>query len=135
MALAAHVFDSSGLGPGAMIDFPHFEKRENWSQASEPTHFRWFSCSQVTLHELAVAFEVQQAVAAVVERDDGFLVPLLRLEREVDRTANRMARLRGGDQPFRLREDLARLERAELVHRARLDQPRVEQDEIGRAHV
>src|SRR6266705_816244 len=80
---------------------------------------------QVALHELAVAFEVQQAVAAVVERNHGLLAPLLRLEREIDRAANRVARLRGGDQPFGLREDLARLERAELVHRARLDQPGV----------
>src|SRR2546428_13323408 len=98
----------------------------------EPTYFGCSVVLQVALHELAVAFEVQQAVAAVVEGNDGLLAPLLRLEREVDRAANRMARLRGRDQPFGLREDFARLERPELAHRARLDQPRVQHDAEGR---
>src|SRR5712692_5389493 len=130
MALSAHVFDSRGLGPGTLVEVPHPEKRRRWRQAACDA----LSLSvvlQVALHELAIAFEVQQAVAAVVERDDGFLVPLLRFEGEVDRAANRMARLRGRDQPFGLREDLARLERPELVHRARLDQSGVQQDAKG----
>src|SRR5437870_13442264 len=81
---------------------------------------------QGALHELPVAFEVQQAVAAVVERDCGRLVPLLRLEREVDRPADGVACLRRGNQPLRLGEDLARLEGADLIHRARLDEARVQ---------
>src|SRR2546428_13881614 len=75
---------------------------------------------QGTLHELSVALEVQQAVAAVVERDRGRFVPGLRLEREVDHPANRVARLRGGNQALRLGGDLARLEGGGPVHRAGL---------------
>src|SRR2546422_3280109 len=83
---------------------------------------------QGALHELSVALEVQQAVAAVVERDRGRFVPRLRLEREVDHPANRVARLRGGNQSLRLGEDLAPLEAGDLIHRARLDEARVQQD-------
>src|SRR2546427_10067749 len=98
----------------------------------EPTYFRCSVVLQVALHELAVAFEVQQAVAAVVEGNDGLLAPLLRLEREGDRAANRMARLRGRGQPFGLPEDFARLERPQPAHRARRDPPRGPQDAEGR---
>src|SRR6059036_104506 len=87
---------------------------------------------QGALHELSVAFEVQQAVAAVVERDRGRLVPLLRLEREVDRPADGVARLRGGNQALRLSEDLARLEGANLVDGPRFNEPRVQKDAQGR---
>src|SRR5438093_13245345 len=70
---------------------------------------------QGALHELSVAFEVQQAVAAVVERDRGRLVPFLRLEGEVDRAADGVACLRRGDQALRIGEDLALLEAAYLI--------------------
>src|SRR5207244_13258704 len=131
MALPAHVFDSRRLVPGALVDV-QIPKGTEMAPGGEEADSRSVVL-QVALHELAVAFEVQQAVAAVVERNDGLLVPLLRLEGEVDRASNRMARLRGGDQPFRLREDFASLEGAELVHRARLDQPRSEERRVGEA--
>src|SRR2546425_8832444 len=83
---------------------------------------------QGALHELSVAFEVQQAVAAVVERDRGRFVPRLRFEREVNRPANGAARLRRGNQTLRLSEDLARLEGADLIHRAGLDEPLLHHD-------
>src|SRR5438093_11304959 len=83
---------------------------------------------QGALHELSVAFEVQQAVAAVVERDCGRFVPSLRLEREVDRPADGVACLRRGNQSLRLGEDLARLEGADLVDGPRFDEARVQQD-------
>src|SRR5881628_41609 len=130
MALPAHVFDSRRLVPGALVDV-QIPKGTEMAPGGEEADSRSVVL-QVALNELAVAFEVQQAVAAVVERNDGLLVPLLRLEGEVDRASNRMARLRGVDQPFRLREDFASLEGADLVHRARLDQPRVQQDAEGR---
>src|SRR5438128_10935668 len=97
----------------------------------EPTYFRCSVVLQVALHELSIAFEVQQAVAAVVEGNDGFLAPLLRLEREVDRAANRMARLRGADQPFGLREDFVCLDRPAPAYLQRLDQRRVQPDGGG----
>src|SRR2546421_12753636 len=87
---------------------------------------------QGALHELPVAFEVQQAVAAVVERDRGRLVPLLRLEGEVDRPADGVACLRRGNQALRLGEDLARLEGADPVDRPRVDGARVQQRPAGR---
>src|SRR2546428_13846909 len=70
---------------------------------------------QGALHELSVAFEVQQAVAAVVERNRGRFVPRLRFEREVDHTADGMARLPHGNKSLRLGEDLARLVGADLI--------------------
>src|SRR5207247_8097780 len=82
--------------------------------------------------ELPVAFEVQQAVAAVVERDRGRFIPGLRLEREVDRPADGVACLRRGDQALRLGEDLARLEGADLIDGPRFDEARVQQDAQGR---
>src|SRR3989442_14453449 len=82
---------------------------------------------QGALHELSVAFEVQQAVAAVVERNRGRFVPRLRFEREVDHPAYGVARLRRGNKSLRLGEDLARLEGADLIHRASLDEARVQQ--------
>src|SRR2546426_5169614 len=87
---------------------------------------------QGALHELSVAFEVQQAVAAVVERDRGRLVPLLRLEGEVDGPADGVACLRRGNQALRLGEDLARLEGADLVDGPRFDEARVQKDAQGR---
>src|SRR5213593_2892264 len=78
--------------------------------------------SQGALHELSVAFEVQQAVAAVVERNHGLFAPFFRLEREIDRPANGVAGLRRGNQPLRPSEDLAGPEGVDLVHRARLDE-------------
>src|SRR3989442_2579448 len=71
---------------------------------------------QGALHELPVSFEVQQPVAAVVERDHRLLVPLFRFECKVDRAADRVARLRYGDEAFRLRNDLSRLVRAYLIY-------------------
>src|SRR5207249_1123702 len=54
--------------------------------------------SQCTREILRVPFDVQQAVATVVEGDDRLLVLLLRLEGEVDRTADRVTRLRCRDE-------------------------------------
>src|SRR2546425_9074853 len=79
---------------------------------------------QRALHELSVAFEVQQAVAAVVECDRGRFVSSFRLEGEVDRPPNGVARLRRGNESLRLGEDLTRLEGADLVDGPRFNEPR-----------
>src|SRR5438876_11892958 len=84
--------------------------------------------SQCTREILRVPFDVQQAVATVVEGDDRLLVLLLRLEGEVDRTADRVTRLRCRDEALGLREDFPRLERAQLVDRPRLDEACIEED-------
>ena len=67
-------------------------------------------------------------MATVVEGDDRLLVLLLRLEGEVDRTADRVTRLRCRDEALGLREDFPRLERAQLVDRPRLDEACIEED-------
>src|SRR5467141_1232537 len=84
--------------------------------------------SQVPRQILRIPFHVEQTVAAVVEGDDRFLVFLLRLEGEVDRTAHRVTGLRRRDEALRLREDLAGLEGAQLVDGSRLDETRVQED-------
>src|SRR6266550_7969738 len=84
--------------------------------------------SQCPREILRVPFDVRQAVATVVEGDDRLLVLLLRLQGEVDRTADRVARLRRRDQAFRFREDLPGLECAQLVDGPRLDEACIEED-------
>src|SRR5436309_15375212 len=117
-----HVFDSRKMNPAPSprSDMPQKERKmaPGWP-ARGPSRS---VVSQGALHELSVAFEVQQAVAAVVERNHGLFVPYFRLEREIDRPANGVAGLRRGNQPLRPSEDLAGPEGVDLVHRARLDE-------------
>src|SRR5437660_6471752 len=103
-------------------DFVHSESHTRSAPSVKRSSRRSVTvASQCAREILRVPFDVQQAVATVVEGDDSFLVLLLRFESEVDRTADRVTRLRCGDEAFRLREDLPGLERAQLVDRPGLD--------------
>src|SRR2546425_5876455 len=114
------VFDPRRSEPGAILRGPACRKRGKIAPGGLPEALSFPVVLQGALHELSVAFEVQQAVAAVVECDRGRFVPGLRLEGEVDRPPNGVARLWRGNQSLRLGEDLTRLEGADLIHRARL---------------
>src|SRR3989442_3001805 len=122
------VFDLRRSEPGAILRGLACRKRGKIAPGGLPEALSFSVVLQGALHELSVAFEVQQAVAAVVERNGGRFVPRLRFEREVDPPAYGVARLRRGNKSLRLGEDLARLEGADLIHRARLDEARVQQD-------
>src|SRR5437867_7634923 len=129
MAVMPHVFDRAAAVVARCLSLKSNKATKRERGTGRPARGLSLSVAlQGALHELSVAFEVQQAVAAVVERNHGLLVAVFRLEGEIDRSADRVARLRRGNQALRLCKDFPRLECAELVHRAGLDEPRVQQD-------
>src|SRR2546428_14055131 len=104
------VFDLRRSEPGAILRGLACRKRGKIAPGGLPEALSFSVVLQGALHELRVAFGVQQAVAAVVERNGGRFVPGLRFERAANGPPYGLAVLRRRNWAPRVGRDSPRLE-------------------------